>query len=604
MYFINTEKNKVKSTEIEAEAILFSALFRKGVFSIPRHQRYFDWEVSNVKALLTDIKEAIKEKRRCYFLGTVMTVRTRKSSKSPQWEINDGQQRMVTISLICAALCQRITEVTQNSRLEAQAISILFNCTKNKKATMKDAELLKPRIKTANNNKTQYRNIIRGNPIGTNGKLKAAWDAIDNYFGHSNGQQNIVQWVDYFNFINESLEVVWLKVPMDIDTNAVFETLNCRGKSLADIDLIRNHIYSNFNISSDTERWNTVHDNLEDMNRYFKKKSESYMRCYFQSKYGFLRSKNFYSDVRGAIREDAKVLKKDLADYTFELTYDLTSNDIMALYHSLIAPNSDTELVQSFVAITKSSSKSRNLSIFLRELKGYKFTHPILFALLKRYISETDYGKKGKVAKWANKIISMMDTFVLRTAFVAPKMETSYYEREFSHYAKLIMKGGSLTVDDFKEFLKKCDQSKYNVLNDSRFQEIITTNTLNNNKAKILLWAINRKECPDADAIDFDKCSVEHILPVSKIHWAGWSKFHTEDQAYWSKRIGNLTLVSKTDNKSSVKHNKNFTKKKEIFKKSSIAMTRELSENTDWTPDAIKNRQQVMSKSVVNIWSL
>lgn len=90
----------VPPTSIRAEAKSFSDLFEMGTFSVPWHQRHYDWDKPHVTALLNDIEEARREKRVCYFLGSIMLI----DSGGDHWEINDGQQRMITVSLIIARL--------------------------------------------------------------------------------------------------------------------------------------------------------------------------------------------------------------------------------------------------------------------------------------------------------------------------------------------------------------------------------------------------------------------------------------------------------------------------------------------------------------------
>ncbi len=133
-----------RATVIGADAMLFSELFFKGRFTVPWHQRYYDWAVSNTQALLLDIDESIKEKRRCHFLGAVLLVETEKG----RWEINDGQQRMVTVSLICAALCRRFAQETQDSQREGQALRMLFHLDGSGVWSLDQAEHYEPRIQT------------------------------------------------------------------------------------------------------------------------------------------------------------------------------------------------------------------------------------------------------------------------------------------------------------------------------------------------------------------------------------------------------------------------------------------------------------------------
>ena len=110
-------------TVIRADAMLLSDLFDWGRFAVPWHQRYYDWTPTNTHELLLDLDEAIKEGRRCHFLGAILLVETAEG----QWEINDGQQRMVTVSLISAALCRRFARETGDSQREGQALRMIFD---------------------------------------------------------------------------------------------------------------------------------------------------------------------------------------------------------------------------------------------------------------------------------------------------------------------------------------------------------------------------------------------------------------------------------------------------------------------------------------------
>ena len=73
-----------------------------GRFVVPWHQRYYDWSAEQVLELLRDIDEAIDAGRQSYFLGSIMLVQD-----VDAWQINDGQQRLITISLILASFCRR-----------------------------------------------------------------------------------------------------------------------------------------------------------------------------------------------------------------------------------------------------------------------------------------------------------------------------------------------------------------------------------------------------------------------------------------------------------------------------------------------------------------
>ena len=590
-----------RETVIRADAILFSELFCTGLFTVPWHQRYYDWDASDVRVLLHDLDEAIRDGRRCYFLGAIMLV----AVSERKWEINDGQQRMVTVSLICAALCRRFAQETNDSQREGHALRMLFDLDASGVWKLNKAEHYGPRIEPPVNDRMRYKQMIRGRSIGTNGKLTAAWETIESFLGPTNAGG---RWERYFDFIREKLEVACLHVPRDLDPNAVYETINCRGKQLDDLDLIRNFIYSYFNAAAEAQRKVSIHDNLERIRNVFpsSRRASEYMRCRLQCRYGFLRSDNFYRDVRQAVREqrdEAGSARIKPMDYTFHLTQDITSSEDLELFRTLTARTPDPEFVQAFEVASKTTTSPRNLTVFLRELRGYTVTQPLVFSLMSRFVKERDGRRRLRVARLVNRNLSRLSTFVLRTAFVAPKFEPSHFETEFSNFAMRIEMEKDVFDDKFVSFLKECDRSAHGVLDDSRFlAEIAETTMRGNPKIKQFLLGINRDQRPDATALNESQCSVEHILPLSSEHNRQWTGFQGIDVNNWIHRIGNLTLMSATDNKPGSKYNSSLTNKQASYKDSSVAMTRQLMSEESWTPAAIEKRQQAMAQQAVRVW--
>ena len=590
-----------RTTVIGADALLFSELFYKGTFAVPWHQRYYDWNTSDVRVLLHDIDEAIRDGRRCYFLGAIMLVKF----STGKWEVNDGQQRMITVSLICAALCRRFARETNDSQREGHALRMLFNLDWSGVWSMNTTEHYEPRIDPPMNDRMTYRQMIRGKSFGTNGKLTAAWETIENFLGPTNSGR---RWEQYFDYIREKLEVACLHVPLELDPNAVYETINCRGKQLDDLDLIRNLIYSYFNSHAEAQRKHSIHDSLEKIRNVFpsSRRASEYMRCRLQCRYGFLRSDNFYRDVRQAIREQRDrndFGKMEPADYTFHLVQDIAASEDLELFRTLTARTPDPEFVHAFESAARTTKSARKLTVFLRELRGYTVTQPIVFALMSRYIREKDGRRRVRLAKLVNRNLSRLSSFVLRTAFVAPKFEPSHFETEFSNLAMRVASGHDFCDDEFRAFLKKCDHSAYGVLEDSRFIAEITQNNMRGSpKIKQFLLGINRHETPDAMALNEHQCSIEHILPVSSEHGRQWTGFHGVDLEDWIHRTGNLTLMSAADNKPGSKYNSSFANKQTSYKDSSVAMTRRLFTEDNWTPATIEKRQLEMAKIAALVW--
>ena len=194
-------------TVISSKPMTFSKLFYEGLFSVPWHQRKYDWKREHVQDLLHDINEAVKGKRPCYFLGSIMLVE--KGDK--HWEINDGQQRMITFSLVCARLCRLFSQ--QNPAPlptvhETMALRIIFDLDENSTATLSESDNFKPRITPPRDDLSRYHLMIRGKNIGANGKLTIAWQEIDSFISAMGQQQADA----FFRFLTQKIEVAYLTV--------------------------------------------------------------------------------------------------------------------------------------------------------------------------------------------------------------------------------------------------------------------------------------------------------------------------------------------------------------------------------------------------------
>lgn len=106
----------------------------------------------------------------------------------------------------------------------------------------------------------------------------------------------------------------------------------------------------------------------------------------------------------------------------------------------------------------------------------------------------------------------------------------------------------------------------------------------------------------DADTsskpLDEDGFSIEHILPESPDDsWRDdFSDDEIEEMVY---RIGNLTLLEPKVNRQI--GNQAYPIKREEYQKSDYALTRNILAE-EWTPNAIANRQERLSRRAVYIW--
>lgn len=586
-------------TVIGADTSKLSFLFRKGKYEVPWHQRYYDWGNEDVSDLLDDLQEAVAEERECYFLGAIMLV----EKDDDLWEINDGQQRMVTFSLICARLV-RIFYETGDALREQDALRILFDIGEYDRVSLTESDTLFPRLTPPENDKTNYNTLIRGKDVSPNGKLTKAWRVIDEYFE----SLSVDEATSFFDFLIRKLEVACIHVPRQLNPNAVFETLNARGKPLSEVDLIRNHIYSFFG-NAEGPRRDTVHDHLEQMRvglggERSKTKVEEYIRCYLQCRFGYLRKDRLYRELKSQIRVNADDSPdSDMANFVYGLVEDMARGERIVIFHSISSPRETDPLISRFIGDAPGKPR-RNLFIFLSELKYYTVCRPIVFALLDRYVQEEDRAEKRKIARFVHTRLKLLTSFVIRTALAIRQFQPSHLDRQFATLAQQVMSASSLDDVDFYGCLREVDD--LGILDDSNFIALMERATIRSSyrgKAKRFLLGMAYKE-QSGLTINETAYTVEHILPVSQSHLGYWPRFDEQSHQANVHRIGNLTLLSNSDNKPGAATNRSFTRKQEIFSRSTINLTSGIAKVKEWSPGTIEKRQKGMAKLAAQVWDI
>ncbi len=590
-------------TVVQAEATRFSDLFFHGRFEVPWHQRYYDWSPNEVSDLLEDLKEAVEAKSDCYFLGAVILA----GNGGGTWEINDGQQRMVTVSLVSAAFCRRFARDDSDPQREAIALRLLFDLEANRPCRLVDADEYTRRLEPPRNDSAVYRQMIRGRTIGTNGKLTAAWQRIEDFVGGLGLEESR----DYFDYLIQRLEVACLRLPPEVDANAVFETINSRGRTLDDLDRLRNHLYSYFGGDSDLAGKEAIHEHLERIRTLFPrgKTAAAYLRCRLQCKWGFLRGSHFYRDARRALTERSRSLTTEAGEqggnsprYVSVLVEDVCSPAAAELFRMMTSTNPDPGFVEVFDVAAGSVTSRRNLTVLLRELGGYKVTHPLVFALLDRFVRETEGRRRRRIAKAVVRNLQQLSAFVLRTAFVRQRFAPSEFERKFADYARDIAAATDVADLAFGEFLGGCDG--WGVLDDAYFIRALRNTRMKRGRmARQLLRGVNRAEQNDPPLLNEEKTTLEHVLPSAAQHWPTWRGFRDVDCTDWVDRVGNLTLMGPTDNRASANFNRSFQDKIGSYKRSSVAITRTLCEHREWTPEVVEERQNLIAEQAAAVWA-
>jgi len=87
-------------------------------FQVPLFQRTYSWKRRHIKTLWRDLEEAKEEVGTTHFFGSFVTMPIPSPAASiSKYVIIDGQQRLVTISILLAALRRKIIELDKDSKI-------------------------------------------------------------------------------------------------------------------------------------------------------------------------------------------------------------------------------------------------------------------------------------------------------------------------------------------------------------------------------------------------------------------------------------------------------------------------------------------------------
>ena len=553
-----------------------------GKLYIPEYQRGYSWEEMQLDDFWIDLVQIYEENTRDeHFLGQVVIHKNKEDSKR---YIIDGQQRISTAIILLDILRTKFKEIADS---------------KNNNDANDDAEDINTRYigRVSETKKEQYLSMggvdkeffikyiqARG-PINYNDKKfekKRLKPSNYNIFYASKFFEDKISKFITKKTPNEYIELNKLYqclinqfILMTVETDdineayIIFESLNARGKALETADLLKNHILrkAHNDLSSATETWNTIIDNLDNID------PTKFIRYYWNSTKKFAREKDLF-----------KSLRKDISSQSDVNTLLSNLRSLSKVCAAILHPDDNKEF-------DLTELNERLLEMQKLDASSYI---PIIFALRLQNYSKEDI----------NEVLKAIETLIVRN-FVVSGLVANKYELEFAQIAKSISdktwppnsdssSSKMPTKDDILKKLYSLMVSDEEFINNFRI-----FNSKKNAVIRYLLRKINNFDINETKIVDdSNRVHVEHILP-KKIN-DEWINFNDEDHETYLWRLGNLTLLGQEYNNRA--KNKGFDKKKEIYKKSEIKMTRDLVSIDDWTTFTIVKRQEDFAEIALRIW--
>jgi hypothetical protein len=213
-------------------------------FVVPIFQRRYAWRVADVAELLDDvITSGMNAALARHFTGTVVHVRHRDASgaSATQRQLIDGQQRLTTLTLLLTTLARAIQMQPEGLDVTREAIEHNYLFRPDEMGEQRYRLLL------TQADRATLAALIEGSylPRDAAAPLKDAYEYLSQRLLESGVDLRIV-----WNGIKKLMVVeVELEASED-DPQVVFESLNSKGRELAQADLVRNYVLMQFPVAT------------------------------------------------------------------------------------------------------------------------------------------------------------------------------------------------------------------------------------------------------------------------------------------------------------------------------------------------------------------
>ncbi len=310
-------------------------------YVIPRYQREYTWGKDNWEELLDDIQESEGD----HFIGSLICIdRGNDTFAVPELEIVDGQQRLTTISILYAAIYEKLKSLAPSDDLDIQ--NDIYNLRHRLVLRSNRGELrLSPSQQNFNLN--DYSSILRD--IGV---VDVAQDV------QNKGNRQIYRSFRFYrtkleNFTIEALLsllsqinkvlVVKIEVNSHSDAFVLFESLNNRGVPLSAIDLIKNKLLAELerkeHVSIDVAfgKWRQMVENLPTYPI-----QERFLRHFYNAYKSDCTIK--VDGMTRATRSNVIKIYETLIERDPEAIFD-RMYEKSRIYHDLLSPNEENYIV-------------------------------------------------------------------------------------------------------------------------------------------------------------------------------------------------------------------------------------------------------------------
>ena len=241
-------------------------------FIVPTYQRPYSWKQKECERIWNDIVEMQRKKRESHFIGSTVTVSEKSIASSvSSFLVIDGQQRMITLSLLLLALRDYLRNLKEETSVDY--VRLNNDCLVNDRRKGDEMYKIIPIL----SDRTIYYTLVGSGDIDSSFQKS---HLFENYqFFYSKISSGILAPQEIEDAMRKLILVNITLTRGTDDPQLIFESLNSTGVDLTQSDLIRNYVlmglepveqdklYSNY-WSKIEKRF--LYESQEDMDHFFR----------------------------------------------------------------------------------------------------------------------------------------------------------------------------------------------------------------------------------------------------------------------------------------------------------------------------------------------
>lgn len=545
----------------------FQELVGNGVkYQVPRFQRDYAWDKAQWEDLWSDI-ETIEEEH-YHYMGYI--VLQRKSQHD--FEVVDGQQRLITLSLIILAAMKNIQLLinkeneTAENKERLRVLTERYIGSKNPISLKVDSKLSLNRNNSANF-KALCSTLETPNKRGqtnTNKLLNKCFKFFESKKMGNTGQE-IAEFIE-----RVSSGMIFTKIVVQDDLNAykVFETLNARGVQLSTPDLLKNYIFSivtkdnpicDDELNELDENWSEIVEQLGESN------FTDFIRYHHNFQAPLVTKKDLFSSIRKLANtpEKAYAYLRSLSKYA-------------PVYASLLNPHDEWWANQDVAY--------RAVKKYLEGFELFNIKQPFTILMAAFYDFSVD-----EFVKLTRYFYILAIRYNVICHYSPNEQESAYNQLAIKIYSKEYTRASHVKNSENFKKLYPDDDAFFNAF---EFHKMPSRQS--SKKIRFLLAEI---ETYLGHATDASKTTLEHVCPYNPDEH--WNEYFGEGVNDIQDRLGNVVLLEKDELKRA-----NFEEKKRIYLQSHYPLAQKIASYEKWNSQNLNDYQAWLAKQAVETWKI